>query len=77
MEIYATVTQKGQITIPQAFRKHLGIKPYSRVVLSMSKKTVRIEPTLDIFDIAPIGYAPKGKNALMAREYMAKNYKPR
>jgi AbrB family looped-hinge helix DNA binding protein len=76
MEIsMATVTQKGQITIPVGMRDLLGIKPYSKVLLSVSKKAVYIKPTLDIMDLAGFIKAPKGKDALKAREYMAKHYK--
>jgi AbrB family looped-hinge helix DNA binding protein len=71
----ATVTQKGQVTIPVDFRKMLGIKPYSRVTISISKKAINIEPTLDILDLAGFIKAPKGMNALKAREYMQTHYK--
>lgn len=71
----ATVTQKGQITIPLAMRNLLGIKPYSKVSISVVNKVVSIKPTQDILDLAGFIKAPKGVNALKAREYMAKNYK--
>lgn len=71
----ATVTQKGQVTIPVEMRKILGIKPYSKVLIYLSNKAVKLEPTLDILDIAPLGKAPKGMNALKAREYMQTHYK--
>jgi len=71
----ATVTQKGQVTIPVEMRNILGIKPYSKVVVSVHDKAVRLEPTFDILDFAPIGKAPKGMNALKAREYMQTHYK--
>ena len=71
----ATVTQKGQVTIPIDFRNMLGIKPYSRVSISVSKKSLNIEPTLDIMDLAGFIKVPKGKDALKAREYMATHYK--
>ncbi|MGA3292238.1 MAG: AbrB/MazE/SpoVT family DNA-binding domain-containing protein [Candidatus Microgenomates bacterium] len=71
----ATVTQKGQVTIPFSFRKLLGIKPYSKVMISVSEKAVKLEPTFDILDFAPIGKAPKGMTALKAREDMQSHYK--
>ncbi|MDP1710247.1 MAG: AbrB/MazE/SpoVT family DNA-binding domain-containing protein [bacterium] len=71
----ATVTQKGQVTIPSEFRRLLGIKPYSKVAVSVSKKAVKIEPTLDILDLAGFIKAPKSMNALKAREYMQTHYK--
>lgn len=71
----ATVTQKGQVTIPVEMRNVLGIKPYSRVMISVSQKVIKVEPTLDIMDLAGFIKVPKGKDALKAREYMAKHYK--
>lgn len=71
----ATVTQKGQVTIPLDIRNLLGIKPYSKVKIMASAKVARIEPVLDILDIAPIGKAPRGVTALKAREYMQTHYK--
>lgn len=71
----ATVTQKGQVTIPANVRSLLGIKPYSKVSISVHNKAVRLEPTFDILDFAPIGKAPKGMTALKAREDMQTHYK--
>lgn len=71
----ATVTQKGQVTIPFEMRNLLGIKPYSKVMISVSNQALKLESTSNILDFAPIGVAPKGMNALKAREYMAKHYK--
>lgn len=71
----ATVTQKGQVTIPVEMRNILGIKPYSKVSVSVHDKVLRLEPTIDILDFAPIGKAPKGMNALKARTYMQTHYK--
>ncbi len=71
----ATLTQKGQVTIPFEMRKFFGMKPYTKIAISMTKKSINLEPTLDILDIAPIGRAPKGMNALKAREDMQTHYK--
>ena len=76
MEMYATVTQKGQVTLPIKARKALDIKPYSRVKLIVNKKFLRIEPTVDIFDLAGTFRIPKGApGVLEARAYMEKHYK--
>lgn len=71
----ATVTQKGQVTIPVDIRNLLGIKPYSKIAFTTSKKVVTIQPTEDILDLAGFIKAPKGMNALKAREYMQTHYK--
>jgi len=78
MQFITTVTQKGQITIPMAFRRQLEIKPYDKVSLNISanKKTISIKPTEDILDIAGtfVPRANKNKTSLEAREYMENNY---
>lgn len=69
------VTQKGQITIPQLLRLQYGVEPYGKVRLEPGKGHIKVIPTEDILDLAGKWKAPKGKNALKAREEMAKNYK--
>lgn len=71
----ATVTQKGQVTIPLDIRNFLGLKPYSRVGFSRINNKVTLESTPDIMDLAGFIKAPKGVNALKAREYMQTHYK--
>lgn len=71
----ATVTQKGQVTIPFEMRNILGIKPYSKVRISMYNNAVKLESTPDIMDLGGFIKAPKGMNALKAREYMQTHYK--
>lgn len=71
----ATVTQKGQVTLPVHMRSVLGIKPYSTVKVTFAKKAIQIEPVVDILDLAGFIKAPKGVDALKAREYMQTHYK--
>lgn len=71
----ATVTQKGQVTIPIDIRNLLGIKAYSKIAFTTSNKTVTIQPTEDVLDLAGFIKAPKGVNAIKAREYMQAHYK--
>lgn len=73
--IQSTVTQKGQVTIPKKFREKLGIGVYEKVNIEAKKDHLKITPVVDILELAGKYYAPKGKNALKAREEMAKNYK--
>lgn len=75
MTSITTVTQKGQITIPVAMRKALGINPYDRVRVRMGDGAIKVEPAEDLLDIAGKFKAPKGKSALRARAYMEKHYK--
>ncbi len=69
-----TVTQKGQITIPKAFRQKFGVKPYSKVKLEMGKNNIKITPVKDILDLAGKFKPKKEKSALKAREEMSKKY---
>lgn len=69
------VTQKGQITIPVSLRTQFGVEPYGKVVLEPADGYIKVIPTEDILDLAGKWKAPKGKNALKAREVMAKTYK--
>ncbi len=79
MQFITTVTQKGQITLPIAFRKQLNINPYSKVILELTpnKRVIKLEATEDILDLAGtfIPRANKNKSALEARKYMENNYK--
>lgn len=75
MILQATVTQKGQVTIPKKFREKLGIKPYDKVNFEEKEGYLKITPVVDILDLAGKYQAPKGKTALKAREKMEKNYK--
>lgn len=49
----ATVTSKGQVTLPSQLRKHLGIQKGSRIRFSIpAKGAVKVEPVLyDLEDL--------------------------
>ncbi len=42
-EFEATLTQKGQITIPSRIRSHLGLKPHDKIVFEIEGDTVRFK----------------------------------
>ncbi len=50
----ATVTSKGQITIPKKLRDHLGIRTTGKIILEplLGQKSVIIRSTVDFFDVA-------------------------
>ncbi|NCT55958.1 AbrB/MazE/SpoVT family DNA-binding domain-containing protein [bacterium] len=77
--IQATVTQKGQITIPKEFRDALGIEKYGKVSISCIDKALRISPTTDFLELGGTlnKYAKKNKGVdpLKARKYMESHYK--
>ncbi len=74
MQVVTTVTQKGQVTIPKKIRDKVGIKAYDRVTVEEKRGKVSIRKEKTLLDIVPLAKAPKGKNALKAREEMHKNY---
>jgi AbrB family looped-hinge helix DNA binding protein len=44
-EFIATITSKGQVTIPASVREQLGLSPQDKVILRMTKSgKVEIEP---------------------------------
>lgn len=75
MQVITTVTQKGQVTIPKAIRNMVGIGAYSRVKVMSDKNRVIVIPQKSLLSMVPLMEAPKGKNAIKAREYMEKHYK--
>ena len=52
----STITQRGQVTLPAAIRRRLGVGPRDRVLFELQGDTVvvRAEPTLDdVFGAVP------------------------
>lgn len=50
----STVSIKGQITLPSAMRKHLGIKNNDKVVIEEKGDLIMIKKAPDIFDFEGI-----------------------
>ena len=63
----ATVSSKGQITLPAEARRKLGIKPHDRVFIRVSGKVIVVEPVGDFFELE--GFL--GKAASPAQERKA------
>lgn len=72
----ATVTQKGQITIPKEMREKLNISLKSRVLVSVSNGSVQIKRAgPSIFELAGKFKIPNGMPGILeAREQMEKSY---
>lgn len=51
MTYTATVTQKGQVTIPVEIRKYLGIKPREKVTFTRLNDQVTINPAKDLLQL--------------------------
>ena len=77
MQVTATITQKGQVTLPKSARDALGINKFDKVLIEIKKDHIELKPTIDILDIAGTFYPRKNKTktALDARKYMEKPYK--
>ena len=43
-EVVATITTKGQVTVPVEVRKHLGVKPHDKVAFVVSDEGVSLKP---------------------------------
>lgn len=72
----ATVTQKGQVLLTKNFRDHIGIRPYSKVLVEKGKDHLKIKPAgPSIFELAGKFRIPKSMPGILkAREVMEKNY---
>ena len=47
----STISTKGQITLPAALRRKLGIKAHDRVSVELADNAIVIKPAVDIFEI--------------------------
>jgi len=70
-----TVTQKGQITVPQWLRLKYGMELYGKVMLEAGDGYIKVKPVKDILDMAGTVRPIKGRSALRARDWMEKHYK--
>lgn len=58
----AKVSDRGQISIPAAARRKLGIKPKSDVTIDVTENEIIIRPAKSILDVAGVfHFAAKGK----------------
>lgn len=52
MQFTASVTQKGQATIPAPIRKRLGIKPNTKIIFELKEgNEATIKPVIDFFTL--------------------------
>lgn len=62
MDIQATVTSKGQITIPKRVRDALGIHEGDRLLFRLDRSGATIAKTADFLDLAGSVEVPAGKH---------------
>lgn len=48
----ATISSKGQITLPAASRRALGLKPHDRVYIQVTGDAIIIKPALGVLSLA-------------------------
>lgn len=72
----ATLTQKGQVTIPVELRNFLGVKPYQKIAFSKGTDYLKVKSAgPSIFDLAGKYKIPKGAPGILeVRKLMEKNY---
>ena len=76
MTYQATVTQKGQITIPKQIRDVLELKQSQRVLIEYDDKqhVAKIMPAYDFLELAKQAKIRKKVDPLKAREQLEKKY---
>ncbi len=74
MQFSATVTQKGQITLPLSIRRRLGVSPRDKVVIKVEDEKVVVESGKDIVALAGSVRPIKGMDSLSTRKKMEKEY---
>jgi AbrB family looped-hinge helix DNA binding protein len=52
--VIATVSERGQISIPAAARKKLGIKPRQRVIVEVGENEIVIRPAKSVLELGGI-----------------------
>jgi AbrB family looped-hinge helix DNA binding protein len=65
----ATVSSKGQITLPAQARRALGIKTHDRVLILVQNDAIMVRPAPDFFELA--GFLGKGLPPDEERRLMA------
>ena len=65
-----TVTSKGQVTIPQALRQHLGIRQGSKVVFSLVGDHLEMRVVLNPVSVPSSGFGMlKSKRAAVPADF--------
>ncbi len=69
MTYTSSLTQKGQVTIPQEIRKHLKLKPSDKVFFIKHEDSVIIKPARSFLDIeGSVKYKVKYSDSLADKQ---------
>ena len=71
----STISSKGQITLPAALRRKLGIKAHDRVSVEIERDGILIKPTIDFFSLR--GFLGKGPSKSVAKARIKKYFADR
>ncbi len=77
MDIPATVTSKGQVTLPKTVREALGLKEGDRVLFRLLDGRAILAKVPDFLDLAGSVPAPAGKRRAGWSEIKAKTWRRR
>jgi len=77
MGVLTSVTQKGQITLPQALRQEVGIEKHASVRVEAAGDHLKVYPVVDITDLAGSFIPDSRKSILRARAELEKDYESR
>jgi len=77
MEVAATVTTKGQVTIPKEVREALGIEAGDQVVFKVEEHRAVLARTADLLSLAGSVDVPSAKRAVPWNEIIASTRRAR
>jgi antitoxin PrlF len=77
MDVPATVTSKGQITLPKSVREALGLKQGDRVLFRVSKGRAVLAKVPEFLDLAGSVPVPAGKRGASWSDVKAATWRER
>lgn len=69
----ATITEKGQITIPKKIRDALNLKPSDKIIFVRRGNTIILKPVADVVNIRGIVKTEKCPDSKEVREQTQQN----
>ncbi len=69
----ATITEKGQITIPKKIRDALNLKPSDKIIFVRRGNAIILKPVADVINIRGVLKTEKSQDASEVREQTQQN----